>query len=401
MRPADTLRFAGQALAGAPVRAGLMLLAMAIGVASVVVLTGLGEGARRYVAGEFAALGTNLLIMVPGRSETTGGAPPLAGETPRDLTLDDALALKRIPSVRRVAPVTVGEAPASFRGRRRDSLVVGTTAAYREVRHLGVARGQFLPEGDPRAAEAVCVIGRTIREEIFGPRRALGEWLRLGERRFRVVGIVAQEGRSLGVDLDEMVLIPVASAQALFNAPSLFRVMVEATDRGSLEETKRAVEALIRERHEGELDVTVITQDSVMATFDRIFRTLTLTVAGIAGISLIVAGILIMNVMLVAVTQRTPEIGLLKALGAPRRRILWLFLTEAGLLSLTGGLTGLALGLAGNRALAWLFPALDTLPPAWAMAAGVGVAVGMGSLFAWMPARRASRLDPVEALARR
>ncbi len=397
----DALRFAGRALAGAWVRSMLMLLAMSIGVAAVVVLTGLGEGARRYVAGEFAALGTNLLIVVPGRAETTGGAPPLTGETPRDLTLDDALALHRSPLVRRVAPVAVGEAPASFRGRERDSLVVGTTPAYLEIRHLDVARGRSLPAGDPRAAEAVCVIGRTVREEVFGPHRALGEWLRLGDRRFRVMGIVAQEGQSLGVELDEMVLVPVASAQALFNAPSLFRIMVEATDRGVLEEAKGAVEDIIRERHEGELDVTVITQDSVMAAFDRIFRTLTLTVAGIAAISLVVAGILVMNVMLVAVSQRTPEIGLLKALGAPRGRILRLFLTEAGLLSLAGGLTGLVLGLAGNRVLAWLFPALDTLPPGWAIAAGLGVAVGVGILFAWMPARRASRLDPVEALARR
>jgi len=401
MRAPDTLRFAGAALTGARLRSGLMLLAMAIGVAAVVVLTGLGEGARRYVADEFAALGTDLLTVLPGRTETTGGAPPMTAETPRDLTLDDALALHRSPRVVRVAPISVGEAPASRGGRERTGVVIGTTAAFREARRIDLARGRFLPEGDPRAPEAVAVIGRTMREELFGPERAIGEWIRVGQRRFRVIGVVAQEGQSLGVDLDEMVVIPVASAQALFNTPSLFRIIVQARDRGELAATQADIERILRERHEGELDVTVITQDSVMAAFDRIFTALTLTVAGIAGISLVVAGILVMNVMLVAVTQRTAEIGLLKALGAPRRRILALFLTEAALLSLAGATAGLAAGVGGNRVIAWLYPALDTYPPAWAMTAALGVAVGVGVIFAWMPARRASRLDPVQALAGR
>jgi len=401
MRPTDTLRFAAGALTGARVRSGLMLIAMAVGVAAVVVLTGLGEGARRYVAGEFAALGTNLLIVLPGRTETVGGAPPMTGETPRDLTLDDALALTRSPAVHRVAPIVVGEAVVARPGRSRDTAVMGSTAAFQAVRRLRMERGHFLPAGDPRSARPVAVIGTTIKDELFGPRRALGEWLRVGDRRFRVIGVIAQQGQQLGVSLDELVLIPVASAQALYNTPSLFRVLVEAGDRSTIAHAKGEVERIIAERHEGELDVTVITQDSVMAAFDRIFRALTLTVAGIAGISLVVAGILVMNVMLVSVTQRTAEIGLLKALGAPAPRIQLLFLTEAALLSLAGGLAGLGLGLAGNRAVAWGVPALDSWPPAWAVAAGLGTALGIGVLFAVVPARRAARQDPVQALARR
>ncbi|HKJ72325.1 MAG TPA: ABC transporter permease [Gammaproteobacteria bacterium] len=401
MRSADALRFAAGALSGARVRSWLMLAAMAVGVAAVVVLTGLGEGARRYVSGEFAALGTNLLVVLPGRTETVGGAPPMTGETARDLTLDDALALRRSPAVTRVAPMVVGEAVVARPGRSRDTAVLGSTAAFREVRRLDLERGHFLPAGDPRSARPVCVIGRTIKHELFGPEPALGQWLRVGDRRFRVIGIIAQQGQQLGLALDELVLIPVSSAQALYNTPSLFRILVEAAPHSSVERAKAEVERIMRQRHEGELDVTVITQDSVMAAFDRIFTALTLTVAGIAAISLVVAGILVMNVMLVAVTQRTREIGLLKALGAPGPRIQLLFLTEAALLALAGGLAGLGVGLAGNRAIAWLVPALDTWPPAWAMAAGLGTALAIGVLFAVIPARRAARLDPVQALAGR
>ncbi len=397
----DIMRFAGQALGGYRRRTLLMLLAMAIGVAAVIILTALGEGARRYVTGEFASLGTHLLIVLPGRSETTGGPPPLMGETPRDLTLDDALALTRSLYVRQVAPITVGSAPVSWQRREREVSIIGTTASFISVRHLKMAQGRFLPKMDPRSAKPVCVIGSTVREELFGPEPALGKWLRIGDRRFRVVGVLASEGRSLGVDLDDVVIIPVASAQVLFNAPSLFRILVEARSRGAVKRAEEEVRRIIQRRHEGEDDVTVITQDAVVATFDRIFRALTFTVAGIAAISLSVAGILVMNVMLVAVSQRTSEVGLLKALGASSRQILVLFLAEAGLLSATGAAIGLGLGLASTQIVRRLWPVLDMVPPLWAILAGLGVALATGLVFGVMPARRAARLDPVQALSRR
>ena len=231
MSSPDVLRFALRALTGNPGRSSLMLLAMAIGVGAVVVLTALGEGARRYVTGEFAALGTHLLVILPGRSETTGGPPPIMGETPRDLTLDDALSLKRSRHVRRVAPITVGSAPVSWQRREREVSVIGTTASFLTIRHLSMGQGRFLPEIDARVSKPVCVIGTTVRQELFGPEPALGRWVRIGDRRFRIVGILASEGRSIGVDLDEIVIIPVASAQALFDTPSLFRVLVEARSR--------------------------------------------------------------------------------------------------------------------------------------------------------------------------
>ena len=397
----DVLRFVLRALRGYSVRTALMLLAMAIGVAAVVILTSLGEGARRFVVGEFASLGTHLLIVLPGRSETTGGAPPLLGGTPRDLTIDDALALERLRSVRRVAPIAVGSGAVSWKRRDRESIVVGSTAEFLEVRHLLMGQGRFLPPGDPRRAAPICVLGAKIRQELFGPQNALGEWVRIGDRRFRVIGILASEGRSIGIDIQEVVVIPVASALTLFNTESLFRVLVEARTREALADAQSGIIETIRARHEGEDDITVVTQDAVLATFDRILRALTLTVAGIAAISLAVAGILIMNVMLVAVSQRTAEIGLLKALGASAAAIQRLFIAEAGLLSLLGALLGFAVGQAGSWVIGRLYPALPVGTPWWAVVAALVVALLTGLTFSVLPARRAARLDPVQALSRR
>ncbi len=401
MKWSDVVDFSFKSLKGHTVRSLLVLTAMAIGVGAVVVLTSLGEGARRYITGEFASLGTHLLAVLPGRSETTGGHPPILGETPRDLTLDDALALLRSRHIRRMAPVSVGSAPVSWQQKEREVTVMGSTASFQTIRHLKVAQGRFLPETDPREAQMVCVLGAKLSRELFGSQSPLGQWVRVGDRRFRVVGVLASEGRSIGVDLGDMVVVPVASAQALFDAPSLFRILAEARTREVLPQAAEDIRRIIRERHEGEEDVTVITQDAVVATFDRIFRVLTLTVAAIAAISLVVAGILIMNVMLIAVSQRTEEIGLLKSLGAPASRIQILFLSEAGLLSIVGAALGLGIGLLGVAIGRALYPSLPLAPPLWALAAALAVALVMGILFGLLPARRAANLDPVQALSRR
>lgn len=401
MRVSDIFRFVRNAAGGYRVRTALMLLAMAIGVASVVILTSLGEGARVYVNNEFASLGTNLLIVLPGRNETSGGPPMMVTGTSRDITTGDAMALLRHSSVRRVAPLTVGVAPVSWGGRTRECTIGGSTPDMLAIRHWKMAQGGFPAPDDPERAAPVAVIGAKIRRELFGSHSAVGEWLKIGDRRFRVTGILASEGRSMGFDVEELVLVPVASAQALFNTPSLFRVMVEAKSREAIERARADVVSTFKLRHQGEEDVTVITQDAVLATFDKILRALTYTVGGIAAISLGVAGILIMNVMLVAVSQRTSEIGLLKALGASRRRILALFLTEAAMLSCVGGLLGLIMGYAGNRVVIWLYPAFPVTAPWWAVAAALGIALSAGLIFGAMPAWRAAKLDPVMALARR
>ena len=402
MRTGDVIAFGWHALRGYRSRTLLMLLAMSIGVAAVLMLTALGEGARQYVRGEFSSLGTHLVIVIPGRSETAGAGPAtMIGVTPRDLTLDDARALTRHPRIERIAPLNVGAAEIAWEGRKREVAVWGSTHDLLELRHWTMAQGRFLPAGEWERATPVVVIGSTIRDELFGPRSAIGEQVRLGDRRFRVIGVLAPQGRSIGLDVDEVAIIPVASAQALFNVPSLFRILIGARDRESIPAVITYVRETIKQRHQGEEDVTVITQDAVLATFDRVLGALTYAVGGIAAISLAVAGILIMNVMLVAVTQRTAEIGLLKALGASARQVLALILVEALLLSLLGGLIGIAVGQLGSWALRTVFPAISAWPPDWAMFGSLAVALVCGLLFSLLPARRAARLDPVLALARR
>lgn len=289
----------------------------------------------------------------------------------------------------------------SWRQREREVTVLGSTTDLKAVRHLNMAHGRFLPEGDPRRADMVGVLGAKLHRELFGNQSALGQWIRIGDRRFRVIGLLASEGHSIGLDLGDMVIIPVASAQMLFDAPSLFRILAQARTSTAVELGAADIREIIRDRHEGEDDVTVVTQDAMVATFDRIFKVLTYTVGGIAAISLLVAGILVMNVMLIAISQRTEEIGLLKSLGAPSVNIQLLFLAEAALLSLTGAVIGLGLGLAMVSIGRALYPVLPLGAPNWALGAALGVALAMGLLFGVLPARRAARLDPIQALSRR
>jgi putative ABC transport system permease protein len=399
VRLEDDLRIGVRSLTTQRARAGLTLLAMALGTAAVVLLSALGEGSRRYVVDELAQLGTHLLIVLPGRSETTGGPPPLLGETPRDLTLGDAIAIGGARLVKRFAPIVIGSAPVSFGSLSREVTILGSTSDFLEVRQLELARGRFLPPGDPERGRPTAVLGEALSQELFGRQQALGRWIRIGDRRFRVIGILANEGESLGMDLGDFAVIPVASAQALFDSPALFRILVQAPSRSALPEAKEAIRTIVRGRHEGEDDVTIITQDALLSTFDRILGALTLAVAGIAAISLVVAGILIMNVMLVAISQRTAEIGLLKAVGATRMQVMALFLLESALLSLLGTASGMLLAMAGVMVLQPMFPAFPMTIPWWSPAAAAMTAVSTSTLFGVLPARRAARLDPVSALA--
>ena len=402
MRTPDLIRFARGAATGNPLRSTLLVVAMAIGVAAVVILAALGDGARRYVINEFSSLGSNLVIVLPGRSQTGGFNPGNAiTSTPRDLTVDDAQALLRAPSVKNVAPIAVGTSEISVGGKLREVMIAGTTAQYVQVRRLDMAQGRFLSVGDWRRGASEVVIGAKVREEMFGNAPALGQLVRVGDRRFRVVGVLASSGQGLGMNTDEVVFVPVSLAQAMFNSNTLFRVLIEATGRETIEPAKAQVTAILKERHDGEEDVTVITQDAVLSTFDRLLGALTMAVAGIAAISLAVAGILVMNVMLVSVTQRTSEIGLLKALGADAATIRNSFLTEAAMLSLAGAVLGYLLGQAGAALIRQLYPTYPAFPPDWAVLAGLGTALATGILFGVLPARRAARLDPVQALSKR
>lgn len=401
MNTLDALRFALHSIERSASRTALMLLAMTIGVAAVLMLTGLGEAARRYVTDEFASLGTNLVIVLPGRSETSGGSLSASfGGTTRDLTIGDAQAITQHPYIKRVAPLVIGAAGAQFGGLEREAVVYGTTSDMKPIRHWTMSKGRFLPAGDWTRAMAVCVIGQLIETELFGRGNAVGRWLRIGDSRFKVIGVLGTVGRSLGMDVESAVMVPVASSMALFNTESLYRILIESESAETMEAVKKFTRNTIKLRHYGKEDITVITQDAVLQTFDQIFNALTMTIGGIGAISLAVAGILIMNVMLVSVAQRTGEVGLLKAVGATQKQIVIIFLLEAALLSSLGALIGLAVGLSGAWLITQAYSTIDMLPPLWAIFAGVLMALFTGIVFGIIPARRAAMLDPVSALSK-
>jgi putative ABC transport system permease protein len=396
----DLLGFAARALRGHRLRTGLSLLGVAIGVAAVVTLTALGEGARLYVIGQFASVGTNLLIVVPGRTETTGGMPGMGG-VPNDLTLEDARAVLRgVPEIDKAAPIVMGTETVAFGERRRQVALAGGTHEMLEVRRLGIASGRFLPPLEWDRSSPVAVLGQKSAAELFPGRDPVGQIIRVGDWRMRVIGVLAPRGQQLGVDMDDVAIVPVATAMKMLNRRSLFRLLLQVRTHADLDRAKERVVRLIAERH-GEEDVTGITQDAVLGAFTSILRALTLALAGIASVSLAVAGVGIMNVMLVSVSERTREIGLLKALGAGRRQILLAFLAEAVLLSTAGGLLGLLVGWLAVRLLVAVYPALPATPPPWAVVAAFSLSVALGALFGVLPARRATRLDPVAALSGR
>jgi putative ABC transport system permease protein len=383
-------------------RTALIALASAIGVAAVLLLTGLGEGARRYVVNEFSALGTHLIVIFPGRNETVGGPPPMMGETPRDLTLADAEALRRVAGVRRVVPLMVGSANVSVAsGLERETTLMGATGDLQPVRQLALAEGRFLPRVDASSAGSGCVLGTVLREEFFGDGRALGQWLRVGDRRCRVIGVLGTTGVSLGTNYNEVILMPLATAQAVMDTEALFRILVDAREGESSTAMVNALRNTLKRQHDGEDDITIITQDSVVATFDRLLGALTLGVAAVSAISMVVAGILVMNVMLVSVAQRRSEIGLLKALGAHPRDIRRLFLIESVLLSALGATLGLLAGQIALFVLRVRYPDFPAFTPWWGLLAALVTALGAGVVFGVGPARRAASLDPVAALSGR
>jgi putative ABC transport system permease protein len=269
-----------------------------------------------------------------------------------------------------------------------------------EIRQLHVSHGDFLPVSELERGSNVAVLGVTAARELFPGENAVGQMLRIGEQRMRVIGVMSARGMHMGLNMDDVVIVPVATGMRMFNRSSLFRLIVQMRSHQDLEPACRQAIGLLKERHKEE-DVTCLTQEAVVSTFSSILSALTMALGAIAAISLSVAGIGIMNVMLVSVSERTKEVGLLKALGAVRRQILTVFLVEAVILSSTGGLLGLLLGFGAVRLLVELYPALPASPPAWAVGSALAVSVAVGALFGVLPARRATRMDPIAALSRR
>ena len=399
MRSLDLLTFSLQSLRRHRFRSAMILLAMTIGVSSVVILTGLGEGARQWVLDQFSFLGSNTLIMLPGKQETSGGLPPLTGTAARDITVDQVEILQqKISAVEYIAPLIVGTSEVSYGGRSREVITLGTSRGFFELRQLQLDNGSALPDIPLTQSRAICVIGGTLKEALFDNANALGQWVRVDSVRCRVIGVLFGRNDAMGMDLSDAIILPVANTITLYNTQALFRVFFKVRDGQSLNLAEQRILSMMTQLHQGEEDVTLIRPDALISTIDDIIRILTLAIGAIAGISLLVAGVLIMNITLISVNQRRREIGLLKAIGSPSRQILLIFITEATLLASLGGLCGLGLAQIALFSANRFFEDFSFHAPLWAILGGLLTALGCGLLFAWLPARRASRLEPVEAL---
>ncbi|MBW2268935.1 MAG: ABC transporter permease [Deltaproteobacteria bacterium] len=397
MDPADVLRMSTGAMRGHPLRSGLSMLGIAIGVAAVILLTSLGEGARRFMVAEFSQFGTNVLAINPGKSETVG-IPGAFGGTTQKLTIDDAEALTRLPLVEQVVPLAMGQARVEGNGRGRSVLIYGSTSGLTEVLKFGIGQGSFLPPGDPRRGGFVAVLGPTLKRELFGAKNALGEFVRIAGTRHRVIGVMTPKGKILGMDIDDAAYVPVATAMQLFNLDELQEIDVLFAHERVTEEVVEAVRATLIERHRGEEDFTVISQSEMLKVFGQVMDVVTLGVALIAGISLLVGAVGILTMMWISVGERVPEIGLMRALGATAAQVHALFLCEAVLLTLCGGLAGLAFGFSVTTAIRLVVPGFPVGAPIEYVVAALLVSAAAGLLSGVGPARRAAELEPVAAL---
>jgi len=396
MLATDAFRLALRAITAQPLRSFLTLLGIAVGIAAVILLTSIGEGVHRYVLGEFTQFGTNVIGVHPGRTKT-GGALSALPSSARPLTLEDAEALARLPNVVATTPNVVGNAEVSSGGRVRRVSVSGVGPALLTVFNARVRSGQFLPADEAGNARALVVLGPKLKSELFGAENALGARVRIGGLQFRVIGILEAKGQFLGIDLDDTAFIPAARAMELFNRSSVNEISVVAAEGVPSASVMASVRALMIARH-GRDDVTLVSQEEMLSTLSNILNILTMAVGALGSISLLVGGVGIVTIMTIAVTERTNEIGLMMALGARRNTVLGLFLGEAVALAALGGVMGLLLGMGLAQLIRLFVPALPVHTPLSFVLLAEALAMAIGLMAGVMPARRAARLDPVEAL---
>lgn len=396
MRFADFFRFALLSVTAHRLRTALTSLGIAVGIAAVILLTSIGEGLHQFVIDEFTQFGTNLISVTPGRTQTHGGSLG-AINTSRPLSIEDAVALRRAPYVQVTDPMIQGNADVEYGSRSRRVTLYGVGHHFTDALRMKVGAGQFLPDDDPRAPRALVVLGAKVARELFGDENPLGARIRIGGERYRVVGVMAPKGQVVGFDLDDTVYIPVARALEMFNRDSLMEIHVTYEPTAPLAEVEEGIKRVLIARH-GREDFTITPQQKMLEVFGTVLNAITFAVGAIGAISLLVGGVGILTILTIAVSERTGEIGLLRALGATQRRILLLFLGEAALLAALGGVAGLALGWSIAAVIQLLLPALPVHTP-WTFAVVAELsAIAVGLLAGVLPARRAARLDPLEAL---
>lgn len=377
-------------------RSFLTGLGIAIGITAVILLTSIGEGLHQFVRAEFSQFGTNIITIQPGKTQTQGGNVGIFGSV-KPLSLEDADALRRLPFVENVNPSLMGNAEVRANGRTRRTTVLGEGRDFAKAFTMKVQSGSFWPDEDNEQARALVVLGAKVNQELFAGQNPLGSYLHVGGQRYRVIGVMESKGQILGFDMDDTVIIPAARAMELLNRPGLIEMQVSYRASADVNSVIRAITERLKDRHGAE-DFTVISQEQALEVLGSVLDVLTFAVGALGGISLLVGAVGILSIMTMAVTERTAEIGLLRALGAQERQVLTLFLGEAMLLSALGGLAGLALGVGIAQGLHLLFPALPVHTP-WMFAVVAELtAIIIGLAAGVAPAMRAARLDPVEAL---
>jgi putative ABC transport system permease protein len=377
-------------------RSFLTGLGIAIGIAAVILLTSIGEGLHQFVLAEFSQFGTNIISIQPGKTQTQGGNIGVIGSV-RQLSLDDADALRHLPYVENVNPSVMGNAELKANGKSRRTTVFGEGRNFASAFTMKVQSGTFWTDEDNEQARAFVVLGAKVRHELFVGQNPLGQYLRVGGQRYRVIGVMEPKGQVLGLDLDDAVFIPAARAMELLNRPGLIEVQVSYRADVDANIVIRLITDRLKERH-GREDFTVISQEQALEVLGSVLDVITFAVGALGGISLLVGAVGILTIMTMAVTERTAEIGLLRALGAQEKQVLMLFLGEAIMLSALGGVMGLLIGFGIAQGLHLLFPALPVHTP-WLFAVLAELtAVSIGLAAGVAPALRAARLDPVEAL---
>ncbi|MEK7867464.1 MAG: ABC transporter permease [Planctomycetota bacterium] len=394
----ESIVLALEALSANRFRSVLTMLGIIIGVCSVILLVSIGEGAKAYVVAQFNSLGTNVLIVTPGKTQTSGG-PPIISSTVHPLTVGDARALsERCPRLDMVAPVVFGMSAVKYMNRTRNSPILGTTWEFGEIRNLRVEVGSFIPKAQDYSEKRVCVLGRTVKKELFGEDNPLGKMVSIGGSKFRVIGVMKKKGRSLGLDLDDLVFVPARAAQQLYSTEALLEILMNVPRESDLKPAQGEVKEILMQRHEDEEDFTVHDQGDMLSILQTLLTALTYALGGIAAISLLVGGIGIMNIMLVSVHERTREIGIRKAVGAKRRHILAQFIIESVVLSSIGGMFGVGLGVGIGETIAAFVEDFPIQVSGWTVGMAFGFSFLVGVFFGVYPARRASHLDPIEAL---